>query len=458
MIDEAAVVILAAGQGTRMKSRMAKVLHRAGGKTLVEHAIAAARGVASPDRIFVVVGHQAKAVGAVVEAAGVQSIQQTDQLGTGHAVMCGEAKLARLGGLLLVINGDCPMIRPRTLEQLVELFRASGSAAALITTDLDDATGYGRIVRGPDGEVRAIVEHKAATHEQRELREINAGFYCFDAETFWKHVHEIRTGNPAGEYYLTDIVAILVRAGHRVAALKIADSSELLGINNRIELAAVDRVMRERKVRQVMLDGVTVEKPETVTIDPDVRIGMDTVIEPFSQITGNTVIGEACRIGASSIIENSTLGDRVEVFPFSMVSSSTLEANAHAGPFARLRPGAYLEESAHVGNFVELKKTRLGAGSKSMHLAYLGDSIIGAKTNIGAGTITCNYDGKKKYPTAIGNGAFIGSNSTLVAPLQIADGAYIAAGSVITQSVPAKSLAFGRARQVIKEGWTRKDR
>jgi bifunctional UDP-N-acetylglucosamine pyrophosphorylase/glucosamine-1-phosphate N-acetyltransferase len=441
---------------------MAKVLHRAGGKALVEHAIDAARGVAPPERIFVVVGHQAEAVRAVAQAAGVGSIHQKEQLGTGHAVMCGEGQLAGLGGMLIVLNGDCPMIRPESVASLVELFRKTGSGAAMITTDLDDATGYGRIIRDEahrdetpegNGDVRAIVEHKAATPEQLKVREINAGFYCFDATAFWKHVHELSTDNPAGEYYLTDMIAILLNAGHRVTALKIADSSELLGINNRVELAAVDKIMRDRKVRQLMLDGVTVERPETVTIDKDVRIGMDTVVGPFAQITGNTVIGENCRVGASVIIDNSVLADEVEIFPFSIISASRIDAKAHVGPFARMRMGAHLAEGAHIGNFVELKKTRLGAGSKSMHFAYLGDSTIGSKVNIGAGTITCNYDGRNKHQTHIGDGVFVGSNSTLVAPLEIADGAYIAAGSVITEAVPEKVLAFGRARQVNKQGW-----
>jgi bifunctional UDP-N-acetylglucosamine pyrophosphorylase/glucosamine-1-phosphate N-acetyltransferase len=456
MVNDAAVVILAAGQGTRMKSRMAKVLHRAGGKTLVEHVIRAARSIAPADRIFVVVGHQAEAVGAVAKDAGVGSIHQTEQLGTGHAVMCGESKLAALGGMLLVLNGDCPMIRPETLAQLIELYRRTGSGAAMITTDLDDPTGYGRIIRDGSGDVLAIVEHNAATPEERAVHEINVGFYCFDSAAFWKHVHELRPDNPAHEYYLTDMIAILLRAGHRVTALKVEDSSEMLGINNRLELAAADRNMRERKVRQLMLEGVTIERPETVTIDEQVSIGMDTVVGPFAQITGDTKIGENCRIGASCIIDNSSLEDGAEVFPFTIVSASSLGENTQVGPYARLRMGAVLEEGAHVGNFVELKKTRLGAGSKSMHLAYLGDSTIGAKVNIGAGTITCNYDGAKKHPTSIGDGSFIGSNSTLVAPLEIAEGAYIAAGSVITDAVPAKALALGRARQVIKEGWIKK--
>jgi bifunctional UDP-N-acetylglucosamine pyrophosphorylase/glucosamine-1-phosphate N-acetyltransferase len=456
MINDAAVVILAAGQGTRMKSRMAKVLHRAGGKTLVEHAIDAAVGVASRERVFVVVGHQAEAVSQVAAAAGVSCIEQAEQLGTGHAVMCGEDRLSRLGGRLVVFYGDCPLIRPETLERLVETQLAGGAAAVMITTDLPDPTGYGRIIRDTRGDVKEIVEQKAGTPEQLAVREINAGMYCFDAAAFWQHVREIRPDNPAREYYLTDIVAILLRAGHRVAALKIADSNELLGINNRVELAEVDRILRERKARELMLQGVTIEKPETVSIDGDVRIGIDSVIEPFARITGQTVIGEDCRVGASSIIENSVLGNGVEVFPFSYISASTLDAESHVGPFARLRLGAHVRERAHVGNFVELKKTDLGAGSKSMHLAYLGDSTIGEKVNIGAGTITCNYDGAKKHATRIGNGAFVGSNSTLVAPVEIESEAYIAAGSVITHSVPSKALAFGRARQVVKEGWTRK--
>jgi bifunctional UDP-N-acetylglucosamine pyrophosphorylase/glucosamine-1-phosphate N-acetyltransferase len=457
MMNDAAVVILAAGQGTRMKSRMAKVLHRAGGKPLVRHAIDAALEIAPPERVFVVVGYQAAEVSAEVEAAGVRSIHQTEQLGTGHAVLCGEEKLAGLGGRLIVYVGDCPLIRAATLQQLAETQRTRGAAAAVITTEVDDPAGYGRIVRGANGSVLEIVEHKAATPEQRAIREINSGILCFDADSLWGHIHELQPDNPAREYYLTDMVGILNRAGARVAALKIPDSSELLGINNRLELAEADRILRARKIRQLMLDGVTIEKPETVTIDADVRIGIDTVIGPFAQITGETSIGENCRVGASSIVHNSVLEDGAEVFPFSMVSDSKLDAHSHVGPFARLRMGAHLREGAHVGNFVELKKTRMGAGSKSMHLAYLGDSTIGDKVNIGAGTITCNYDGVKKHQTVIGGGAFVGSNSTLVAPVEIGDGAYIAAGSVITETVPAKALALGRGRQVNKEGWKRRE-
>ena len=457
MINDATAVILAAGQGTRMKSKMAKVLHKAGGRTLVEHVIAAAQGVAPADRVFVVVGHQAEAVEAVAKAAGAGSIHQEEQRGTGHAVMCGRDQLASLGGLLLILNGDCPMIRVETLEALIRLYRETGSGAAIITTDLDDPTGYGRIIRRANGDVEAIVEHKAATPEERKVREINVGFYCFDAGAFWKHVGEVRPDNPAREYYLTDMIAILLKAGHRITALKADDSSEMLGINNRVELAAVDRILRDRKARQLMLDGVTIEKPETVTIDAEVTIGNDTIIGPFAQITGRTTIGANCRIGASSLIDNSTLADDVDVFPFTSISGCTLDTKAQVGPYARLRMGAHLCEGAHVGNFVELKKTNLGAGSKSMHLAYLGDSQIGSKVNIGAGTITCNYDGRTKHQTKIGDGAFVGSNSTLVAPLEVGDDSYIGAGSTITHKVPEKALAIGRSRQVNKEGWVKKD-
>ncbi len=370
--------------------------------------------------------------------------------------MCGEEKLAGLGGSLIVFVGDCPLIRAGTLAELVETQRKKHAAAAVITTEVDDPTGYGRIIRSPESDVLEIVEHKAATPEQLAVQEINSGILCFDADSLWRHIHELRPDNPAHEYYLTDMVAILIRAGLRVTALNIPDANELLGINNRVELADADRILRARKVRQLMLDGVTIEKPETVTIDADVRIGIDTVIGPFAQITGQTAIGENCRIGACSIVHSSLLEDGAEVFPFSMVSESKLDMRAHAGPFARLRMGAHLSERAHVGNFVELKKTEMGAGSKSMHLAYLGDTTIGDKVNIGAGTITCNYDGQKKHATEIGDGAFIGSNSTLIAPLEIGEGAYIAAGSVINQRVPAKALAVGRSRQVNKEGWKRR--
>ena len=451
-MDPLTVVILAAGLGTRMKSRKAKVLHQAGGKTLIGHVVDTAGELAPPENIYVVVGHQAAEVRNAVPA-GVRFIEQHEQLGTGHAVMSGRDALAGRPGKLLILYGDCPLLRTATLQRLIETLDSVSAAGVLMSAIMEDPTGYGRVLRDARGHVAAVVEQKAAIPEQLAIREANMGIYCYRSELFWKHIGEIDTNNPAGEYYLTDMVEILNAAGHFVDAMMIDDPREALGINTRVELAEVDRLMRHRKAHSLMLDGVTIEKPETVSIDSDVRIGMDTIVEPFARILGRTTIGEDCRIGAGAILQDAELGDRVEIHPLTVVTQSRLARGAQAGPFARLRPGASMGESAHVGNFVELKNTRMGAGAKASHLAYLGDAEIGERSNIGAGTITCNYDGNLKHPTTIGTNAFVGSNSTLVAPIEIADGAFVGAGSVITQSVPPDALALGRAQQVIKKGW-----
>jgi len=450
------VVILAAGLGTRMKSKRAKVLHRAGGLTLVEHVVNAATGITPSEHVTVVVGSQADQVKTSLAHAGVQFVEQKEQKGTGHALLMCRDALASQGGLVVVTYGDGPLLSRATLQQLVDRQASSDAAATLITTRLADPTGYGRIIEGKDGEVQAIVEQKAATPQQLAIPLINSGIYCFRADLLWKHILEIGTDNPAREYYLTDIVEILNHAGHKVAALEVSDSQELLGINTRAELAVVDKIFRDRKVRELMLEGVTIEKPETVTIDCAVRIGADSIVGPFAQILGQTTIGEDCRIGACSIIENSKLADRVQVAAFTSVADSQVEAESKIGPFARLRDGNRVGARARIGNFVELKNTQFGAGAKASHLAYLGDAEIGDQTNIGAGAITCNYDGVQKHRTRIGKDAFVGSNSTLVAPIQIGDGSYIGAGSVITDPVPEKALALGRARQVVKEGWAAK--
>ncbi len=456
------VVILAAGLGTRMKSRRAKVLHRVGGKPLVEHVIETALQLAPPERIFVVVGHQAEEVRRAVATPGIGFIHQSEQNGTGHAVMICREALAGLGGYLLILYGDSPLLRVETLTRLID-FEVSRdaenqTAGTLLTAHMHDPTGYGRVVRNARGHVADIVEQKAATPGQLAIREANMGIYCYRAEIFWRHIGKLRPNPASGEYYLTDMPAILDRAGFPVDALQIDDAREALGINSRVELAEVDALLRDRKRRELMLSGVTIEKPETVTIDAGVRIGMDTIVEPFAQILGKTTIGENCRIGAAAIVSDSELADGVEIGPFTVVHTSHLESGAHAGPFARLRMENHVAAGAHIGNFVELKKTRLGPGAKAMHLAYLGDSQIGAQVNIGAGTITCNYDGFHKHPTAIGDGSFIGSNSTLVAPIEIGVGAYVAAGSVITEPVPPDALALGRARQVLKPEWAKKRR
>jgi bifunctional UDP-N-acetylglucosamine pyrophosphorylase/glucosamine-1-phosphate N-acetyltransferase len=456
------IVILAAGLGTRMKSRQAKVLHKAGGKTLLQHVIDTALALAPPERIFAVVGHQAEQVRQSVAGAGIGFIEQTEQKGTGHAVKMGRDSMAHLDGYLTILYGDSPLLRTATLRRLIAQETEGSAAGVLISAQMEDPTGYGRVIRevGSDGrgQVLEIVEQKAGTAEQLAVREANMGIYCFRADLFWRHVDEIQPNNAAGEYYLTDMPAILRRAGHTVEAMRIDDPGEALGINDRAQLAVVDAIFRERKRSALMAAGVTLIKPETITIDAAVEIGMDTIVEPFAQILGRTTVGENCRIGACSIIQDSELGDGVEIGAFTLVNKSTLEGGVHAGPYARLRMDNHVEAGAHIGNFVELKKTRMRAGAKAGHLAYLGDSDIGAKVNIGAGTITCNYDGYKKHPTQIGEGAFVGSNSTLVAPLEIGAGAYVAAGSVVTQTVPEDALAIGRGRQENKPEWAKKRR
>ncbi len=457
-MQEPLIVILAAGLGTRMKSRRAKVLHEAGGLPLIEHVVRTALELAPPERIFVVTGCQAEQVEQAVRGYGVGFVHQAEQKGTGHALLVARERLARLGGPVLVLYGDCPLLSAATLRRVDERQRAGGAAAVVLTAELEDPTGYGRVLRDQQGFIEAIVEQKAATPEQQAVREINSGIYCFHPEALWPLLDRLRPDNPAREYYLTDVFALLRRAGQAVEALRLEDPLEVLGVNTRVELAEADRLCRRRKARELMLAGVTIRLPETVVIDAAVSVGADTVIEPFVQILGRSVIGEECVIGAGAILRDALLGDRVQVRPYTLIEDARLEDGSRAGPFARLRPASRLEAGAQVGNFVELKNARLGAGSKANHLAYLGDADIGAGTNIGAGTITCNYDGERKHPTRIGDRVFVGSNATLVAPLELAPDCYIAAGSVITEPVPAEALALGRARQVLKEGWVRKRR
>lgn len=453
MSQPVSVVILAAGLGTRMRSNLAKVLHRAGGLTLVEHVIRTARAMAPPERIAVVVGHQAERVRETLAHTGVSFVTQSEQKGTGHALLMARRLPSMQDGRIMVLYGDCPLLAPATLQGLLARHEAAALSATLITTILEDPTGYGRIYKDPLGRVERIIEEKACTPEQKKLRQINSGIYCFQAADLWPHLERV-TPNPAsGEIYLTDLVEVMRAEGRYTVTFELNDPAEMLGINTRLELADVDRILRARKTRQLMLDGVTIEKPETVTVDLDVQVGQDTIIGPFAQLLGTTTVGSGCSIGASTILDNAVLSDGVKIHPFTSVQNSTLEAGAEAGPFARLRMNAHIEAQAHIGNFVELKKTRLGPGSKAMHLAYLGDSTIGANANIGAGTITCNYDGLKKHPTTIGDNAFVGSNSTLIAPVEVGTGSYVAAGSVITHPVPADALALGRSRQVVKEGW-----
>jgi bifunctional UDP-N-acetylglucosamine pyrophosphorylase/glucosamine-1-phosphate N-acetyltransferase len=453
------VVILAAGLGTRMRSKKAKVLHQAGGDTLLNHIIRAARHVAPAERIVAVVGHQAELVRASVTEP-IRFATQQEQQGTGHAVLCARGEAEAESGWLLILNGDGPLLRPETLLRLVENAQTSSAApgGSIVTTELADPTGYGRVVRDARGLVAAIVEQKAADAEQLGIREISPGLYCFDAKLFWNHITDVKPNNAAKEYYLTDMIEILARHGHPVAPLPVDDETELLGINTRVELAAADKILRARKARELMLNGVTIENPESVTIDVDVSVEADSVIEANVQLRGRMRIGSGCRIGTGSVLRNCTIGDGVIILPYVVAEASSIGANASVGPFSRLRMNAEAGEGSYIGNFVELKKTKMGRGSKASHLTYLGDATVGATANIGAGTITCNYDGQKKHETTIGEGAFVGSNSTLVAPVTVGAGAYTAAGSVITKNVPPDALAIGRARQEEKPGWARKRR
>jgi bifunctional UDP-N-acetylglucosamine pyrophosphorylase/glucosamine-1-phosphate N-acetyltransferase len=457
MTQDITVVILAAGLGTRMRSHKAKVLHEAGGDTLLNHVIRAALQVAPAERIVAVVGHQAEEVRRSVPFPGIGFALQAEQRGTGHAVLCAREAIGTSDGQLMILNGDGPLLRAETVRRLLES-RSLAEGGSIVTTEVTDPTGYGRIIRNSKGLLAEIVEHKVASADQQKIREINPGVYCFDAPLFWKYIGDVKPNNPAGEYYLTDIVSLLTRAGHDIYPLLVEDETELLGINTRVELAEADRILRKRKTMELMLAGVTIEFPETVTVDGDVEVAADTTLESGVQLRGKTKVGANCRIGAGSILRDCHVADEVKILPYVVAEETTFGRGSHIGPFARFRMQAHVEEEAHVGNFVELKKTRLAKGAKANHLAYLGDATIGARSNIGAGTITCNYDGEKKHQTLIGSGTFVGSNSTLVAPVKLEDGAYIAAGSVITKDVAADALAIGRAYQVEKPGWAARRR
>jgi bifunctional UDP-N-acetylglucosamine pyrophosphorylase / glucosamine-1-phosphate N-acetyltransferase len=451
-----AIVILAAGKGTRLKSGLAKVLHRAGGRTLVEHIVHSCEPLKAKQTV-VVVGHQAEQVKAVVEPLGAVAVLQQPQHGTGHAMQVAKRALGR-AKYAIVLPGDAPLIRTETLKALQAAHRAGNAAATILTAVLADPTGYGRVVRKSETMVSAIVEESQLTEEQREINEINSSIYCFTLEKLWPALWQVKPNNVHRELYLTDAIAVMSSKGETVLAQVAADSREVLGCNRRADLAEVDRVFREWKRNALMDAGVTIQLPETVVIDPDVTAGEDTVIEPGVQLLGRTKIGARCTIRTGSVLSDALLGDEVTVEPYSMVAQSRLDERVIIGPFARLRPENHLKADSRIGNFVELKKSTVGEGTKAMHLSYLGDAKIGSKVNIGAGTITCNFDGFHKYPTTIGNRVFIGSDSALVAPVRIGDGAYVAAGSVITENVPPNGLGIARGRQVNKPGWAAKKR
>ena len=450
-----AIIIMAAGKGTRLRSRKPKVLHEVGGKALVNYVISTARRLATREDIYTIVGHQAERVRlAVAKAGGNRFIEQKEQRGTGHAIQCARNAISAYEHIL-ILSGDVPLIKADTLERLMTFHLAEGAAMTILTAEPEVPYGYGRIVRRSQElpVVEAIVEQKALTPEQQSIREINSGIYVFKVAPLLAHIDMLNNDNPQGEFYLTDIAGMLNAAGEKVVALRAAEALEVLGANTIAELVALDASLREATANQLMASGVTIFRPDTCIIDADVQIEPDTIIEPFVQLLGATKVGSESRIRSYSVIENCTLGNDVLVRQGCVLAESTVEDGARIGPFAHLRPGSEIGQDAHVGNFVETKKARLGKGAKANHLAYLGDAEVGAGSNIGAGVITCNYDGAVKHQTRIGQGAFVGSDSTLVAPIEIGDGAYIGAGSCITRDVPSGALAVGRARQVTKPGW-----
>ena len=451
------VLILAAGLGTRMRSNLAKVLHKLDGRPLINHVCRTATALA-PRKVYVVIGHQGEDVKAAVleefDSEHAEFVWQKEQLGTGHAVNAAREFLENEDSTLLVLSGDVPMIRAETLAALVQQHRAhrgKGAACTILTVKLDDPTGYGRIVRDDHGLFDRIVEQKDATEDERKVKEINSGIYCFDTRKLYEALSQVKNENAQGEYYLTDVPGLLRERGENIAIYHHADPHEIEGINNRVQLADLERVLNRRTIKRLMLDyGVTFIDPYNSYVSAEAQIGRDTVIFPHVAIEGATEIGDGCTIRAGTRITNSKIGHGVEILDNCVITDSEVSGGCTVGPMAHLRGKAKLEEKAKVGNFVELKKTVLGRGSKASHLTYLGDASIGEKTNIGAGTITCNYDGKNKHATTIGNDVRIGSDTMLIAPVKVGDGAVTGAGSVVTKDVPANSLVYGAPAKVKK--------
>ena len=452
------VVILAAGKGTRMKSLRAKVLHDLAGRPLIEHVLHTVDRV-NPASTILVVGHGADEVRrALAGRSTLQFAIQSPQLGTGHALLQAEPALTGKSGDVLLLYADVPLLQASTITRLLETHQRDRAAATVLTVKLPDPSGYGRIVRDEAGRIARIIEERDASAADREITEVNSGIYVFALAPLFGALQQLATDNAQGEYYLTDLVALYRRQGLRVDTLCVDHADELRGVNTRTDLAELAAIVRARKNRELMLAGVTIEEPTSAFIGQDVVVGADTVVGPGVRLEGQTTIGQRCRIHAGSRLTNAALGDDVTILDYCVIVDSTVAAGASVGPFAHVRPDSAIGERARVGNFVELKKTTLGAGSKASHLTYLGDATIGSDVNIGAGTITCNYDGEKKHPTTIEDGVFVGSDSQLIAPVRIGKGAYVAAGSSITDDVPPDALAIARGRQENKAGWATKRR
>lgn len=460
MTPDTWAVVLAAGEGKRMRSERAKVLHPLGGRPLVSYPVALARGLGLGG-VVVVVGAQGEAVRAALgEASDLRYAVQPEPRGTADALA--HARLALPAGVrrILVLSGDVPLLRRETAERLLDHHRRSRAAATLLTMVPADPSGYGRVLRrgGARGPVRAVVEEADATPAQRRCREVNAGVYCFDAGPLWPALERIGADNAAGERYLTAVIAHLVRRGRRVEALRVPDPVEVAGVNDRRQLAELEAVLRRRALERLMAEGVTVLDPASTYVGPDVRVGPDAVLYPGVVLEGDTVVGAGSVVGTGCQLRDAVVGARVQLRPYSVLHGAVVEDEATVGPFAHLRPGSVVRPRARIGNFVELKEATVGAGAKVPHLSYVGDAWVGEEANLGAGTITCNYDGVQKHRTHIGARAFIGTHASLVAPVVVGDGAYVGAGSVITRDVPPGALAVGRAPQVIKEGWVARRR
>jgi len=447
------VVILAAGKGTRMKAVRPKVLHPLAELPLVGHVLRTARAL-EPSSITLVIGHQGDEVrGALAKDQGLSFVVQEPQLGTGHAVLVTEAALAHATGIVLLLYGDVPLLSADTARALIAHHRQTGAVATVLTARAEDPFGYGRIVRSAMGTIARIVEERDASVDERTIDEINSGVYVFDVPAVFEGLHGLGSRNAQGEYYLTDLIEAFVKAGRRVETVCVDDFTEIRGVNSQRELAELAAELRDRRARELMASGVTIIDPSSTWIGVDVEIGADTILYPGIWIAGRTRIGSRCEIHSGSRLVDVEMADDVLVRAHTVIEQARVGAGAKLGPFSHLRPDSDVGPDAHVGNFVELKKTVMGAGAKANHLAYLGDATVGARANIGAGTITCNYDGVNKHRTVIGEGAFIGSDSQLVAPVTVGDGAYVAAGSTITQPVPAGSLGISRTPQLNREGW-----
>ncbi|MDN4608858.1 bifunctional UDP-N-acetylglucosamine diphosphorylase/glucosamine-1-phosphate N-acetyltransferase GlmU [Sporosarcina highlanderae] len=446
-------IVLAAGQGTRMKSDLYKVLHPVCGKPMVEHVVDHIIGIGA-DKIVTIVGHGAEKVEETLGGKSEYALQ-AEQLGTAHAVQQAEKQLGDLDGVTIVVCGDTPLIKSETMQALIAHHSETDAKATILTANADDPTGYGRIIRDADGNVLRNVEHKDATDEERSVTEINTGTYCFDNRSLFNALKKVKNENAQGEYYLPDVIGILRAENARISAYVTDDFSETIGVNDRVVLSEAEKVMRQRIAERHMREGVTIIDPNSTYISANTTIGRDTVLQPNTIIEGQTVIGEKCIIGPNSHIVNSTIGNQTTVHS-SVIRDSIVGSSTAVGPFAHIRPDSNLSDNVKIGNFVEVKKSSLGEGSKVSHLSYIGDAEVGTHVNIGCGTITVNYDGKNKNTTTIEDGAFVGCNSNLIAPVKIGKGAYVAAGSTITKDVPESSLAIGRARQENKEGYATK--